>query len=289
MDLSDSTQRGDSPESPQPPPPDPANPDDDVQETRFFELPLDADLQAGDAPRKSALDEAVDSIREKEEVEPWREPPVEPAEPHAELIPLIEDHWVRLHPGYEVWLDAREQQVIVGGRVCFRNGPLEMFACPMNTKEHESIISTISNAEIVHTALLAAGAVPGKPMQWEPEYVPPSGPEIQITVVWSDAGKRTGIDARQMVLDIVKEAPLEHNWVFCGSGEWIDSQNPGHREYWADGGDMICVTNFSDAMMDLRVESSNLQEGLRYHANTENIPELGKPVLLVLKPDLKRQ
>jgi hypothetical protein len=241
------------------------------------------------ANRPSALDSALaaqSGSEEQESTHPWAKPPVEPAEPHEELLPLLEDDWVRLHPGYEVWLDAKNHQVIVGGRVCFREGPLEMFACPMRTKEHESVISTISDAEIVHTGLLAAGAIPGKPVQWDPEHVPATGPTVQITVVWSDEGMRDEIDARQMILDVVKQQPLEHNWVFCGSGVWQDANDPEWREYFADSGDMICVTNFSTAMMDLQVESSNMQEGLRYYANTEKIPPLGKPVLLILKPDL---
>jgi hypothetical protein len=213
-------------------------------------------------------------------------PPVEPAEPHAELKPLIPEGSIRLHPGFEVWLDNKNRHVLVGGRICFREGPLEMFACPRSTKEHESIIATISDAEIVHTALLAAGAIPGKPVKWDPEHVPATGPIVAVEVVWTENGERKSIDAREMVLDVSTGKPLEHNWVFCGSGEWRDPDFPDYREYWADAGDMICVSNFSTAMMDLQIESTNLQAGLRFHANTEMIPELGKPVLLILKPDL---
>lgn len=242
-------------------------------------------------PKDSAIDAALKSLEEKEEINPWAKPEVEPAEPHDELKPLIEKHWIRLHPGYEVWLDMPNKQVVVGGRICFRDGPLEMLACPMHTKEHESIVATTSNAEIVHTGLLAVGAIPGRPMKWDNEkgYIPPEGPIVQVTVVWTSGnaeGDRKEIDARQLVRDVETGKALEHQWVFCGSGEWRDPENPAWREYWADSGDMICVTSFSTAMMDLQVHSTNMQEGLRYYANPDNIPELGKPVLMFLKPDL---
>ncbi len=233
----------------------------------------------------SALDQAIETVTNQPEVVPLAETGIEPAEPHEELRPLIQADWVRLHPGYEVWLDMPNKQVVVGGRVCFRDGPLEMFACPMHTKEHESIIATVSDAEIVHTGLLAVGAIPGKPFQWDPQYVPASGPVVHINVAWTDDGQRQEIRAQEMVRDVVNNEPLQHDWVFCGSGEWRDPENPEIREYFANGGDMICVTNFSTAMLDLQIESSSMQEGLRYHANPEKIPELGKPVLLFLKPE----
>ena len=49
---------------------------------------------------------------------------------------------------------------MVGGKICLRQGLLEMFACPEGTKEHESIVSVNAKAQTVHTALLAVGLAP---------------------------------------------------------------------------------------------------------------------------------
>lgn len=238
----------------------------------------------GNAGSPSALDEAIRNINQDPVTDVASMPEIEPAEPHHELLPLLEEHWVRLHPGMEVWFDPENNRVAAGGRICFREGPLEMFACPMHTKEHESIVATVSNAEIIHTGLLAAGAQPGKPFQWDPQYVPASGPVIGIMVKWTEDGQTVERRAQEMIMDILSKKTLQDDWVFCGSGEWVDPDDPGYREYWADSGDMICVTNFTTAMLDLQVESSSLQDGLRYHANPEMIPPLGKPVLLILTP-----
>lgn len=241
----------------------------------------------------SALDKAVQSITDAPTTDPDDQkidgaaPEVIP--PHDELLPLIEKDWVRLHPQYEVWLDGKNKQVIVGGRICFRNGPLEMFACPFRTKEHESIVSTVSNGEIVHVGLLATGAIPGKPVQWNPDFVAASGPVVHITAVWTEDGTRKEVRAQQMIIDVVKNEPLQHDFVYCGSGEWRDPDNPSYREFWADSGDLICVSNFTTALMDLQIESSNAGDGLMFHANPDMIPELGKPVLLILKPEIAEQ
>src|ERR671913_812919 len=41
----------------------------------------------------------------------------------------------------EVWVDAKKRQVLVDGYVTLREGYLEMFACLVGTKEHESIVA----------------------------------------------------------------------------------------------------------------------------------------------------
>lgn len=240
----------------------------------------------------SALDEAVRKINDAP-VSDSRDPShlnssesAEVTPPHPELSPLIEKDWVRLHPQFEVWLDNKNKQVIVGGRICFRDGPLEMFACPQRTKEHESIVSTVSNGEIVHVGLLATGAVPGTPVRWDPDFIAASGPVVNVTVVWTEDGIRKEVRAQEMITNMVTEKPLSHEFVYCGSGEWRDPENPSYREFWADSGDLICVSNFTTALMDLQIESTNAMGGLMFHANPEKIPELGKPVLLFLKPEL---
>jgi glyoxylase-like metal-dependent hydrolase (beta-lactamase superfamily II) len=259
-------------------------------------MPATQDKQVGEEPAAttsgppSALDAAVKGLNqpcaEDGEAESGEAGASQPVAPDEALLPLIDKDWIRLHPQYEVWLDTRNKQVIVGGRVCFRDGPLEMFACPRHTKEHESIVSTMSNGEIVHVGLLATGAVPGKPVQWDPGFVAASGPVVHVTVVWTEDGERREIRAQELITDMVHNTPMQQEFVYCGSGEWRDPDNPSYREFWADSGDLICVSNFSTALMDVQIESSSAEGGLMFHANPDKIPGLGTPVLLFLKPEL---
>ena len=63
-----------------------------------------------------------------------------------------------LSKNFGLWVDMKRKWVVVDGRVCLNRGVLEMFACPKNTKEHESVISVACEARFVHAALLAIGA-----------------------------------------------------------------------------------------------------------------------------------
>ena len=189
---------------------------------------------------------------------------------------------VRLSPTEEIWVDAKQKRVVVGGTVCLREGFLEMFACPKGTKEHESVISVNAKAFQVHTALLAIGARVGNPVRYEPAYRAATGSIVRIEVVWHDeAGKVFRRDARQMVRDGKTKKPMQLDWVFAGSGFWEDTKT-GEKFYQAEGGELVCVSNFPTATLDLPVESSRDNASLLYEAATEQIPARGTPVLLVL-------
>ena len=70
---------------------------------------------------------------------------------------------------------------------------------------------------------------------------------------------------------------------FAGSYFWKDEET-GKEYYQAEGGDFICVSNFSTAMLDIPVESSQSDAELMFEAFTERIPPRGTPVRLTLKP-----
>jgi hypothetical protein len=69
---------------------------------------------------------------------------------------------------------------------------------------------------------------------------------------------------------------LEADWVFAGSGFY--EQGDGSKYYQAEDGNVICVANFGDAMLDLSIASSASNEGLQFEPWTERIPPLGTPV-----------
>jgi hypothetical protein len=193
----------------------------------------------------------------------------------------------RLSPQYDVWIDAKKKAVVVDGQVSLREGMLEMFACTRNTKEHESIVSVNSKAFLIHAALLSLGAEPGRPAQFVPKYRPPSGTEIEVTIEWLDErGKRQSARAQDWIKDINTEKPMSHPFVFAGSSFWTDEET-GKKFYQAEAGDLICVSNFSTAMLDIPVESSPENSELAFEAFTKRIPPLGAPVRLILKPKVK--
>ena len=55
--------------------------------------------------------------------------------------------------------------------------------------------------------------------------------------------------------------------------------------YLAEDGDLICVSNFISALLDVPVKSSADEAHLVYRPLTENIPPVGTPVALVLEAE----
>lgn len=190
----------------------------------------------------------------------------------------------RLSEKDRVWVDTKRHLVVADGYIAMRQGQLEMFACPAGTKEHESVVGLLAKAQDVHAGLLAAGAKTGKPVEWEPEFKPPTGSEIEIHALWFDQdGKKKSIDARQWCVRWGKEKkPLDVNWVFAGSSFWKDPDT-GENRYQAEAGDLVCLSNFTTATLDIPIQSSQVNSGLLFVANTDLIPPEMTPVRLVFK------
>lgn len=194
---------------------------------------------------------------------------------------------VPLDPKAPLWIDKMHRRVVLVGKVCLREGQLEMFACPEATKEHESVISVPVEAFKVHAALLALGVNPGRPVQFSPQYKPATGPVIDVALYWTDdSGQRRSAWAQDWVQDARTGKSLAEPWIFAGSVFWVDEQT-GKRDYLANHGELICVSNFSSAMLDLPIESSDKAGQLLFMAATERIPPTGTKVTMVLSPRVK--
>jgi hypothetical protein len=204
--------------------------------------------------------------------------------PPAPLAPPTPAGAIRLAPDQAIWVDRERREVILGGSVCLRAGYLEMFACPIKTKEHESIIAIAGTAQLTHAALLVVGAQVGKPVQFRPDYSPAEGSVIDIRVRWMDVnGRFQEVRAQDWIRNVRTREPMEHSWVFAGSG-FRTSELDGSQFYLADAGELICVSNFSSAMLDLPIESPEDNAALLYEAYTERIPAFDTPVQIILSP-----
>lgn len=186
--------------------------------------------------------------------------------------------------GVDVWIDTKRKLVVVDGEVCLTQGQLEMFACPRKTKEHESVIAVYSDAMTVHAALLAVGATNGSPVKFDPKFTPASGSIVDITILWHDKDKKPQkTPAQEWIRNVKTQKQMESQWVFGGSGFWTD-ETTGKRHYQADSGDLICVSNFNTATLDIPVESSQAAGDLLFEAFTDRIPPKGTKIRLVLAP-----
>lgn len=107
---------------------------------------------------------------------------------------------VPLNKNGTILLDKKGNRVLLKTHVALRQGALEMLCCLKQTKEHESILALDAKAYVVHTALLALDAKPGKPVHFDPDYHPPTGQKIDIFLNWiDDNGKAHRVPARSWV------------------------------------------------------------------------------------------
>lgn len=256
-----------------------------------------------------------------------------------------------LNKSETVLIDKPNNRLLLKTTVCLREGLLEMLLCTKQTKEHESILTIDAPASLIHAGLLGLGAVPGKPVQFRPEFKPPQGQVIDIFVNWTDKeGKEHRVAAQKWVRYATYryfEAPLANlpsgvpvdvgddslrydsmnklllwfgtmseskrdeflshsdneeyqqaiksifdssqarqmkaKFIFAGSG--FTKLDDGELYYQAEAGSVICVANFSDAMIDVNIESTASDAvGRSFEPYSDRIPEVGTEVTVELIP-----
>jgi hypothetical protein len=132
----------------------------------------------------------------------------------------------------------------------------------------------------IHAALLLTGAEQGRPVQFAPQFQPPTGSPIAIEVLWSHDGKPQRTDARQWVWDEKTKKALDLDWVFAGSMIFEDPVTK-KSVYAADEGDLITVANFGSSILDLPI-ASPADNADRFSARTDKIPPRDTEVFVTL-------
>jgi hypothetical protein len=193
----------------------------------------------------------------------------------------------------ETFEDGR-RRVLVEAAVCLREGPLELLMCRRGTKEHEAILHSPAFAHEIHAALLAAGGKPGNPAKYsneKPFFTPASGTTIKVTLEYEKkAGENATIDAKEWVRNANTHKALDKDWVFAGSRFFQDPDDPKTPPYYlANNGDVICVSNFVDAMLDLPINSPKENNELAFEAWTERIPAINAKVTVILEPVVEKK
>lgn len=186
-------------------------------------------------------------------------------------------------------IEGDRRRVRVDAYVCLRMGPLEQFLTRKRTKEHEAVLAADVDAREIHAALIAARAEPGNPVQFDPKYKPATGTPIRILLEYKKDGKTVTVPAQSWVRDLRTKKDLEHVWVFAGSRLFPDPLDKTKPPFYAaNDGDVICLSNFETAMLDLPIDSTKSNDGLFFEAHTDRIPPLETPVTVILEPQLKK-
>jgi hypothetical protein len=278
-----------------------ASPSDVLMKRLFWLIPVLAvgcDSQDTTAPGRTAPSvaradspppkpKAVDKVPEARapEVEEPKEVPPEEAPPiPAEYKPLNKNKTLF----FEKTADDRRRVHILAA-VCLREGVLEVLLCKQFSKEHESILHADVDGQALHTALVAAKAVPGSPVVFHPDYKPASGTRIKVTLTYREKGKVKTVPAGEWIKDKTTNKDMAHDWVFAGSKLLKDPDNPAAPPAYTahHTGEYICLANFPDSIMDLPVKSPKDLADLIFEINTPRIPPLRTPVIVTLEPVLE--
>jgi hypothetical protein len=181
-------------------------------------------------------------------------------------------------------LSDNKRRVLVSAEVCLREGQLEQLMCRKQTKEHEAVLSADVDARHIHAALIAAGAKEGSPVRFVPKYQPASGTRVKVSVQYKDKDKEVTAPAQSWIKNAKDNKTLQSDWVFAGSRFVKNPLDDGKEYYLANDGDLICVSNFETALLDLPINSPKDNADLIFVANSERIPPLGTKVTVILEP-----
>lgn len=193
-----------------------------------------------------------------------------------------------------------ERRVILELEVVLTKGFLEhLISRSEAAKDHESILSSSFDAEMLHTAMLGAGLQPGKPAKFinekrELDFKPATGETVKIYFEYVDAGKLMLVPAQSWVVYAKDGKPLTTDWVYAGSfkGKSTTANGEEFIYFGANDGRVVCLTNFSTALLDLPIESADSDpqgDNLGFKAKTEAIPERGTKVRAIFEAAPKKK
>ncbi len=99
-----------------------------------------------------------------------------------------------------------------------------------------------------------------------------------------DKDKQVTVPGQSWVKNLKSGKALDSDWVFAGSRLVANPLDPDKKHYLANDGDLICVSNFETALLDLPIKSSKDNVDLIFNAFTERIPPLETKVVVILDP-----
>jgi len=212
-------------------------------------------------------------------------------------------------PGIVV--DTEKGEVRLEGKVCLREGALELVVCSEGTREHESIVVVKARPSHVTFALALLSLEPGQPAHRTEAgaFSSPAGETLEITARFFTVSEEEKARVDKLVAEgakpedirvrktLLKEVPAWKLLRLSGSEaevarpiEWVYVGRPEKNMLVAADreGTVVCLSNFVEAVIDVPFESTAVNADLLYEANPDVVPPVGTPVELVLRPTGRR-
>jgi len=202
----------------------------------------------------------------------------------------------RTRPGQlelpHIELDVAAQTVTLEATVTAKRPDwLELVACTVGGRDHESVVTTPALPSHIHLALVMIGLEPGSVADWKQDeqgqvtVIPATGPPLRVDVVYQLDGERQRHPVsdwvyNQQTLQTLNEMGWE--WVFAGSRFM---EHEGREIYLADvNGTVISLVNFRDDLIVRPTDIGDAQDEQRWQLADAALPMLGRDVKLVISP-----
>jgi hypothetical protein len=180
-----------------------------------------------------------------------------------------------------VRIDWERRVVEVDASVVLREGMLELLACSPQTREHESILVVKARPMHIYQAMGLIGLEPGSPVRYDASAnraYPPTGELLHVQIRYRERALERTVQARQWLREQKRNRPpQEIEWVFAGSAPRAGQEFPADVD-----GTVVCVVDFTSALIAVAGLHTADDEYLWLSANTEAIPPVGTPCTLLI-------
>lgn len=180
-----------------------------------------------------------------------------------------------------VRIDWQARSIEVDAKVALRAGPLELFACSPQTREHESVLVVQARPMHIYQAMGLIGLEPGHPVRYDADtgtVEAATGQRVALAVRFRDGKSTRTRPARELMRLAGQERPPDElRWVFAGSRTFSSGR------FGADAdGTVACVVDFDSALIALDTPHTADNDQLWLEANSTAIPPIGTPCTLVI-------
>jgi hypothetical protein len=175
-------------------------------------------------------------------------------------------------------MDTQQRCLYVPARVNMSKGLVELLVCGEMGKKHESVLVAEAAPEHIQVGLLVLGLEPGGGLEYQGDPRAPKGDSVWIWVEWEKEGEHKRLRAEELVLNYATEKPMQNtHWVFAGS-EIVDGR-------FAASIEQSIVTTYHDPYTIIDNPLPTGGDDTLYGANEGVVPEVGDPMVLILKAD----
>ena len=181
----------------------------------------------------------------------------------------------RIVPVGTVAVDTVDRAVLVTGHVNQVEGAIELFACGVRGKTHESVLVLNAYPVDLQAALILIGARHGKAAEGL-GMGPPDGDALDIIVQWQDGRRTRRKPAEAMIRNSKTGRALSKTpWIFTGS-----TFEDGHFKALVEES---LIVSYWDPWAIINIGSDVGADDEILAVNTKAVPPLGTPVTVIIK------